>query len=118
MAVYVFGVPQDEWLAKFAYDSLVNDGISRFFWSYDESFDLNFLTSKNWDELAPEEYEARQKSEFLLGIKPRDYIVHVNLPSWGKVTECKVASEYYFQRDLPEGHNDGRHCLQVNAGIR
>ena len=114
MAIYVFGDPQDEGLAKFAYDSLVNDGISRFFWSYNEGIDLNVLTSKKWEELTPEEYEARKKSEFLLGIKPGDYVVHVNLPTWGKVTVCKVVLGYYFQRDLPEGHNDGRHCLQVN----
>ena len=56
MAIYVFGGPQDEGLAKFAYDSLVNDGISRFFWSYDKGFDLNVLTSQKWEELNPEEY--------------------------------------------------------------
>ena len=46
MSIYVYGGPGED-LAKFAYDSLVNDNISRFFWGYDESFDLKVLTKKN-----------------------------------------------------------------------
>ncbi|MBQ6112304.1 MAG: hypothetical protein IJL01_07925 [Synergistaceae bacterium] len=57
MAIYVYGGPSEEGvlieeLVEFAYASLVNDGISRFFWSYDESFDLNVLTKKSWSELS------------------------------------------------------------------
>ena len=80
MAVYVYGGPKDENLVKFAYDSLVKDGISRFFWSYEERFDLDRLTHKAWAELDDEEYEARAKSEFLLNIRPGDYVIHVNVP--------------------------------------
>ncbi len=112
MAVYVYGGPGEK-LAEFAYDSLVNSGISRFFWSYDKRFDLNILTSRNWEDLDSEEFTSRAKSEFLLKIKPGDYVVHVNVPIWGEVTVGKVVSGYFFQRDLPSGQNDGRHCLNV-----
>ena len=115
MAIYVYGDPQDKNLRKFACDSLVGDGVSRFFWSYEDNFDLNILAVKaSKGELDSEEAEVFSKAKFLLEIKPDDYIVHVNVPVWGKVTVCKVVSGYYFQEDLPEGHNDGRHCLKVN----
>ena len=113
MAVYVYGGPKDENLVKFAYDSLVKDGISRFFWSYEERFDLDRLTHKAWAELDDEEYEARAKSEFLLNIRPGDYVIHVNVPEWGEVTAGRVTEGYFFQKELPAGHKDGRHCLKV-----
>lgn len=112
MAIYVYGGPGEK-LAEFAYASLMNSGISRFFWSYDERFDLNILTNRNWDDLDLEEFTSRAKSEFLLKIKPGDYVVHVNVPLWGEVTVGKVVSSYFFQSDLPSGQNDGRHCLKV-----
>ena len=118
MAIYVYGGPSEEGvlieeLVEFAYASLVNDGISRFFWSYDESFDLNVLTKKSWSELSKEESNARAKAEFLLQIKPGDYVVHVNVPQWGEVTAGEVVEGYFFQKDLPAGQTDGRHCLKV-----
>ena len=116
MAVYVFGGPGED-LAKFAYESLVKDNISRFFWSYQENFDLNILTSKKWSELDSEEINARSKAEFLLQVKPGDYVVHVNVPEWGKVTAAQVIEGYSFQKDLPAGQNDGRHCLKVKDVI-
>jgi hypothetical protein len=112
LVVYVYGDPGGE-LAKFAYDSLVNEGISRFFWSYEPHFDLSVLVKKEWKDLDSEEFEARAKAEFLLSIKPGDFVAHVNVPIWGEVTIGRVVSRYFFQNDLPEGRTDGRHCLKV-----
>ena len=112
MIVYVFGGPGEE-LAKFAYASLVNESISRFFWSYETRFDLNVLTKKEWKDLDSEEAEARAKAEFLLSIRSGDYVAHINVPTWGKVTIGRVVGTYFFQKDLPEGQTDGRHCLSV-----
>ena len=42
------------------------------------------LRAKSGRKITPEEYEARKKSEFLLGIKLGDYVVYVNLPTWEK----------------------------------
>ena len=115
MAIYVYGGPQNENLVKFVYDSLVSEGISRFFWSYKENFDLNILAAKREEELTFEEREVKAKAEFLLSIKPGDYIIHVNVPKDGEVTVGKVIEGYFFQKDLPAGQTDGRHCLRVKV---
>ncbi len=119
MTIYVFNDSQDDNLRKFAYESLVNDGVSRFFWSYKETFDLHVLADKaSKDELDSEEAEIFKEQKFLLGIVPGDYVVHINVPEWGKVTVGKVESAYYFQKDLPGNQTDGRHCFRVKNVFR
>ena len=71
-------------MRKFTYDLLVGDGVSRFFWSYEENFDLNiFAVKASKGELDSGEVEVFSKAKFLLKINTDDYIVYVNVPELG-----------------------------------
>ena len=59
------------------------------------------------------EQDSWSHAHLLLDVQPGDYIVHVNVPEYGKVTVGKVASPYYFEANLPDGQDDGRHCFKV-----
>lgn len=111
MAIWAYGGPGED-LAQFAYDSL-QKGISRFFYSWTDKADLHVLSSKSWQDMDDEEKAHWSYGKFMLNIKPGDYVVHVNVPSWGLVTVGRVVSEYYYDKDMPEGHRDGRQCLKV-----
>ena len=54
------------------------------------------IDEKGWDSLTKEE-QGNAYHEFLLRIKPDDYVVFVNVPEWGKCTLARVTTPYFFQ---------------------
>ena len=99
MTIYAFNVPSEDRI-KSVFDSLLA-GESRFGWSYEETADQRMLQDRcdnnGWDSLTPNEKDCYHS--FLLEIAPDDFVVHINVPSWGKCTLAKVTSDYEFRYD-------------------
>lgn len=112
MAIYVFN-KGEEHAVKFVSNSLKNEGLSRFGWSYFDSADLKELKDKPWSEMNSDEIETWNKTKFLLDIKPEDWVIHINLPSWGLCTAAKVVEGYFFEKQNNE-ISDFRHCLKID----
>lgn len=115
MAIFAYGDPSSSEKRAFIYDSIVNEKISRFLWSYIKNCDLNRL--KDVAQKNEDEQQCWNHAHNLLRIKPGDWIIHVNVPEWGKVTAVHVTSEYFYQEELPSPQDDGRYCFKVDEFI-
>lgn len=119
MAIYAYGKPynNDEQpnlkRIKFIYDSLVKDGISRFLYSWYDNCDLNRLKNLQCYQMTADEQTTWNHAHKLLEFQIGDWICHINVPSYGKVTVAQITSEYFYQPDLPPNFHDGRHCFEV-----
>ena len=109
MTIWAFNQPAEEYV-KFVSAS-VSKGISRFGWSWFDEANLNSLKNKNWGDMTDAEKEAWSKSGFLLDIVTGDWIVHINVPEWGKCTAAQVIGPYHFDTDPIK--TDFRHCIDV-----
>lgn len=74
-------------------------GEGRFGWSYVESADLRALQQRiQTDGLASlSADEANCYQPFLLRLNPGDYVVYINVPSWGRCTLAQVTSPYFWE---------------------
>ena len=89
----------------------VQDGKSRFGWSYEDKDDLR--DRSNWNE---EDWNRCWLQLFLLDVRKGDWIVHVNLPDWGKCIAVQVLDKYSFDDGLDLGDGlDFSHCFKVDA---
>lgn len=98
------------------YQSL-RQGEGRFGWSYVESADLRSLQhrveAKGFASLSADEANCYQP--FLLQLNPGDYVVYINVPSYGRCTLAQLTSAYYWEwKD-----DDFNHRFAVDpAGVR
>ena len=85
----------------------VKCGKSRFGWSTEECDNLK--ESQNW--------ERARLQLFLLEVKSGDWIVHINLPEWGRCLAVKVIDPYNFDNgiELLPGYRDFRHYFNVDV---
>ena len=92
--------------------SALHAGEGRFGWSYVETANLVELKRRvdenGWDSLSAEEKDCYQP--FLLDLRPEDWVVYINTPSWGRCTVAQV-TEGYFWRWADEDFN---HRFGVN----
>ena len=101
---WVFLAPKQEKEKKLLHES-IKSGKSRFGWSTDD--ECNLKLEDNW-------WRSTQRS--LLKIKEGDWIVHINVPEWGKCVAVKVCSEYGFDDGLPTSWGvDFRHCFTIDT---
>ena len=109
-SVWAFQSPGDEREKKLLHES-IKSGKSRFGWSFLDKHDLRL--EDNWTD-------EHSKQLFLLQIKEGDWIVHINLPVWGRCVAAKVCSEYKFGEalELPWREEwtrkDFRHCFEID----
>lgn len=86
-----------DWASR-VHESL-KQGEARFGWSYVETADLRQLAHKiettGWTSLSAEEQACYQ--HFLLGIVPGDYVVYINVPTWGQCTLARVTAPYHWR---------------------
>ncbi len=86
-----------EWAGS-VYESLAQ-GEARFGWSYVQTADLRQLAHKmeatGWKSLSAEEQACYH--HFLLGIMPGDYVVYINVPTWGQCTLARVTAPYSWR---------------------
>jgi restriction endonuclease Mrr len=101
MTVWAFAKIDDSDARKAVYKSITIDGKSRFGWSSKDSDDLR----KKWNG----------KQAFLLSIKPGDWIVHVNMPEWGKCVAVQVIGVYDFDNGINcDWGIDFRHSIPID----
>lgn len=108
--IWAFNKP-DEHCIPYVYDS-VKGGRSRFGWSYIPTADLRLLEPRPWAELNPNETECFKKGNFLLRVNPGDWIVHINVPSYGRCVAARAVGGYEFDSETPIG--DFRHYIPVD----
>ncbi len=111
MAIWAFNNPGKEYV-DFIKKSLEN-GISRFGWSYYDTADLRLIKEKSWAEMSKDEILTWKKASFLQRIKKGDWIVHINIPYWGAVTTGQVIDDYNFEKEDNE-ISDLRHFFKLN----
>lgn len=107
MKVWAFNKPDTPEQTKLLYES-VNDGKSRFGWSWRDEHDLT--RENNWTD-------EHSKQLFLLNIKKGDWIVHINLPEWGKCVAAQVIGEYSFDDGIifEKDECDFRHVFEIDT---
>ena len=109
MTIWAFNEPGN---VDFVSKSVV-EGTSRFGWSYFDTADLNVLKDKSWEEMNEDEQICWKQSWFMLDIQKDDWIVHINVPEWGKCTTAKVISGYSFENEGNEV-GDFRHMIEID----
>ncbi|WP_017220148.1 restriction endonuclease [Moritella dasanensis] len=113
MAIWAFNKPGDE-AVKYISNSAKN-GVSRFGWSWFDSANLNGLKSKPWEKMDDDEHNVWKQARFLLDITEGDWIVHINVPSWGKCLAAKVDKQYSFDAKIEtDDFDDYRHCIGID----
>ena len=113
MSSYTIYALRVEYWGDRVYSSL-QSGVARFGWSRLESGDLHKLKAKmdanGWDSLSGEEQECYQG--FLLDIEKDDFLVHINVPEWGKCTLSRVTGPYFWRYE----EEDFNHRIPVDPG--
>ena len=110
--VYAYNKPADE-LIPFIYDSLTKNHISRYLYSYIPNCDLNRLKDVTWQKMTEDEQKCWSHAHRLLDFKKGDWILHINVPEYGKVTAGRIVGEYTYQENLPSPWADGRYTFAV-----
>ena len=112
--IYVFKTDNEhnaKWKPKLA--KSLSEGVARFGWSWLETSDLKRVKAKvdreGIDALAREEREAWD-NRFLLEVQKGDYLIYINLPSYGKCTIARVSGPYEWAFDW----DDFNHRLAVD----
>ena len=115
--IFAYGEPDDA-AKKFITDSLHNEMISRFLWSWYHDCNLNRLAKIPADQMTADEKEIWRRGRRLLTLKAGDYILHKHIPERGKVTAVRLCSEYFYDANPKpidtSGRQDGRHCFHVD----
>lgn len=106
--IWVFNKPNDE-NVSFAYNSVMQESIMRFGWG---SYDLNKLKKEKFENFTVNQKDSWKKSNFLLQVKPGDWVVQINVPSYGKCIAAKVIEYYNFYNLSDVG--DFGHGLKLN----
>lgn len=109
--IWAFNTPNEENI-PFVNES-VRTGRSRFGWSYVPTADLRELEDRPWTEMTEEEIDCFKKSNFLLRVSPGDWIVHINVPSYGQCIAAQAAGVYEFDAE-PTPFGDFRHFIPVD----
>ena len=104
----------------------LKNGKGRFGWSFTNNGNLleiqNLLQGNDWNysSLDDSQHEIWSNTNFLLNIEINDYIVYINLPSYGRCSIGKVTNKYNFDKgffcddfDYAEGCLDFRHYIPV-----
>lgn len=79
-------------------------GEGRFGWSSNIEDNLNTTNSLN----------NSKKNYFLLDLKENDYVVYINMPTYGECTLARVTGEYYFTNPS-ESSKDFNHRFSVDS---
>jgi hypothetical protein len=105
MTIWAFNKADDADARRLLYQS-IKSGKSRFGWSQQDEHNLKIKDS--WTDW-------HSKQLFLLQVKPKDWIVHINTPHWGKCIAAQVLSDYDFDDGLQCSWGpDFRHCFEVD----
>lgn len=105
----------DYWIPKL-YEEL-EQGRARFGWGWFDGADLEKIEAKlkkgGWGALQEDEQEVWSHAGFLLQeVKPEDYFIYINMPSYGQCTIVRITGGYSFGAIWDQdGEGDFRHVL-------
>ena len=116
MTIWAFNDPTDNSMENDERDRIrslvaesVQSGKSRFGWSSEDRANLNLRNT--W---ADEEWREWGQQLSLLDVDENDWIVHINVPEWGKCTTAQVLCGYDFDSGLKvSGGRDFKHFFRV-----
>ena len=74
---------------------------------------LNRLKNVQWDSMTADEKSSWKYGRRLLSFKPGDWVLHKNVPEYGKVTAARLSSEYFYQNPLPSRVRTGGNALKL-----
>jgi Restriction endonuclease len=98
------------------FDSL-QKGEGRYGWSTVESADLYVLRQRietdGWSSLSNQEKNCYQ--DFLLDLKIGDYVVYINVPTYGKCTLAKVSAPYFWRWDGEDADFNHRFLIDTET---
>ena len=113
MSIFALKVSED--MRSSIFISLKEEGIARFTWSYVEEGNLltikEQINNNGWNSLGNHQKEC-WKANFMLNIQANDFVVYINVPSYGECTIAKVTSGYFWGWDKYK--MDGSHCLYID----
>lgn len=116
--IMAYGEPDSQQEKEFIIDSLRNEKISRFLYSYIDNCDLNRLAKIPANQMTADEKEIWRRGRRLLNLRAGDYILHKHIPERGKVTAVRICTEYFYDPNpkpiSASGRQDGRHCFKVD----
>jgi hypothetical protein len=112
MTIWAIKNPDEQSHIDFVATSL-QQGISRFGWSYIYRCDLHDLEDMSWEEMDDDQEECYRKANFLLQVKPEDWVVHINVPSYSRCMAAQVVRGYSFD-SVPNAVDDFRHTLGID----
>jgi hypothetical protein len=99
-AVYAVKAEQDDSSLIDALFQELRKGRARFGWSYDDSRDPRELKARiarnGWNSLDAREQECIARTAFLLDVRPGDYFVYINMPSYGHCTAVKITDRFQY----------------------
>lgn len=95
MTIFAIKGPDNKEMVDKVYQSIYS-GYSRFGWGFQDEQSLHKLQNKAFTEMTKEGKEAWKFAKFLLEVKNGDWVVHINVPEWGKCIAAKVIGEYAF----------------------
>ena len=102
MTIWAFNDPTDNSMENDERDQIrklvaesVRSGKSRFGWSQEDEDNLSLR-----NEWSPEREKYGRPQLFLLDINKNDWIVHINVPEWGRCTAAQVLCSYDFDDGL------------------
>ena len=92
--IYAVKAEQNDASLTHALFQELRQGRARFGWSYDTSLDPRDLQERiarnGGNSLTKEEQECIARTEFLLDVRPGDYFVYINMPSYGRCTAVEI----------------------------
>lgn len=111
----IFALKVSEDMREIVFNSLKEEGVARFTWSYVEEGNLiairEQINGSGWNSLTDTQKDC-WKAKFMLEIEPEDYIVYINIPNYGECTVAKVTESYCWKWDTYK--MDGSHCLGID----
>ena len=113
MTIWALKNPTAEAHVDFVAKSL-HDGVSRFGWSYIHRCDLRQLDALAWADLDADQTDCYKKARFLLEVEPGDWVVHINVPAYGRCIAARVTHGYAFDPAFNEV-DDFRHTLAIDG---
>ena len=95
----MYAIKGDTEYRESIWESLVNSGEGRYGWSYVDSANLNDLKisieKDGWSALRKDDQDCFQG--WLLDLKEGDYVVYINVPTWGECTIARVTGPYFWR---------------------
>ena len=98
--IYALKAGNEDFLPSRIFESL-KSGEGRFGWSYEKTSNISDIKVKldesNWANLSEDEQGFYEKAAFMLNFKAGDWVVYINMPTYGRCVAAKVIGPYEWR---------------------